>query len=268
MTKNTDFEGILPERVYKYRIWSDPYHKKILTHDQLFFSKQEKLNDPFDALFPFHYHEDQMTEENVKLKLEQTIMNLKPNISRADLNILVSKRMEEVNFHNSDYWIEAIPTFKKMVNENIGICSLASQYNNHGLWTHYGNCHKGFCLGFDSNNLYNSTGGLMGNVIYSDNENIVDLFDEGPNGLIVALMLKSPQLNFESEIRIAKVGMAGKPHLYKNDCLKEVILGTHISDYDKDQIIAAIKSYHPTIEVYQLKMEYSSKKLVKERIDL
>ncbi len=264
--ENIDFEGILPERVYKYRTWSDQYHKKILTHDQLFFSTQEKLNDPFDAFFPFHYHEDQMTEENVKLKLKQTVRNLSPLISQADLDVLTAKRMAEVNFFSNDYWIESIPVFQEMINKNVGICSLANQFDHHGLWTHYGDGHRGFCLGFDTNNLYNSTGGLIGNVIYSNKENIVDLFNEDPEGLIIALMLKSPQLNFESEIRIVKVGMSGKAHLYRNDCLKEVILGTNTSKQDKDEIIGIIKSYHPEIEVYQLEMNLILRKLVKKRI--
>jgi len=65
------FEGT-PDTLYKYRIWSNEYHQKILTHQQVFLSSPAGLNDPFDASLPFRYDPLEMTPENITRKLLAT----------------------------------------------------------------------------------------------------------------------------------------------------------------------------------------------------
>ena len=77
-------EGI-PSILYKYRDWSNIYHKKIITENQIFLSSQNGFNDPFDATIPFRYDEKELTPENIFLKLYETGKELMPNLTEEEL---------------------------------------------------------------------------------------------------------------------------------------------------------------------------------------
>ncbi len=42
----------LPEHLYKFRVFDDPNHKRILTDNELFFPSPKRFNDPFDSTIP------------------------------------------------------------------------------------------------------------------------------------------------------------------------------------------------------------------------
>ncbi len=48
----------LPEHLYKFRVFGDPNHKRILTHNELFFPSPRQFNDPFDGTIPARYDGD------------------------------------------------------------------------------------------------------------------------------------------------------------------------------------------------------------------
>lgn len=260
---NDEFKKSLPPIIYKFRDWENPYHRKTLTHDSLYFARQNELNDPLDALIPFSYKKDQMTPENIEKKLFETAQSRWPRSSRKELEVIVKQRMKDVDFRTNDYWITMIPTFQEMVNKKLGILSMAKTWDNHALWTHYGNSHKGFCLGFNTEKFFQSIGGLIGEVVYSDEPNEVDLFDDSLKGLAKAIMQKSPDYKFESEIRIAKIGFAGKPILFPDGSLEEIILGYSMTEGDKSKILEVARMYHRTTRVYQTKFDPTTRKLMK-----
>ncbi len=45
----------LPEIVYKYRCWSNTFHKNLLTKNEVFLSSPSVFNDPFDCRIPKNY---------------------------------------------------------------------------------------------------------------------------------------------------------------------------------------------------------------------
>lgn len=263
---NEEFNKSLPPIVYKFRDWSNPFHKKTLTHDSLFMAKQETLNDPIDALLPFSYKKEQMTKENIIKKLYETAQKKWPEKTKQQLDEFIKTRMEEVDFETDEYWIKTIPVFQSMVNSKIGILSLSHKWDSISLWTHYGNSHKGLCLGFNTEHLFQSIGGLIGKVDYSDQPNEVDLFDSSHHGLAKALLQKSTDFSFESEVRITKYGYAGKPILFPNGSLEKVILGTKMSEKDKTEILGILQSLHRYTKVYQALIDNSTRKLIKVRI--
>lgn len=52
----------LPEYLYKFRVFEDPNHVRILTHNQLFFPSPKRFNDPFDSTIPVRYDEGSREE--------------------------------------------------------------------------------------------------------------------------------------------------------------------------------------------------------------
>jgi len=50
----------LPEILFKYRSWSEPYdsgrfQRKLLTHNQIYLSSANQFNDPFDFSLPINF---------------------------------------------------------------------------------------------------------------------------------------------------------------------------------------------------------------------
>ncbi|WP_214826490.1 DUF2971 domain-containing protein [Chryseobacterium sp. ISL-6] len=48
------------------------------------------------------------------------------------------------------------------VNRNFGIYSLTTKNSNLLMWSHYGNSHKGFCIGFNTEKLFKLVMGTLG----------------------------------------------------------------------------------------------------------
>ena len=60
-----DFDNF-PEILYKYRDWENPFHKKLITHGEIFLSCPSNFNDPFDCQLSLDYSS---VSEEVLLKL-------------------------------------------------------------------------------------------------------------------------------------------------------------------------------------------------------
>tara|TARA_B110000908_G_C10223573_1_gene436679 strand:+ start:1226 stop:1393 length:168 start_codon:yes stop_codon:yes gene_type:complete len=43
-----EMKGEYPDILYKYRTWSDKYHKTVLTQKQLYYSPPSEFKDPKD----------------------------------------------------------------------------------------------------------------------------------------------------------------------------------------------------------------------------
>jgi hypothetical protein len=56
----------IPQVVYKYRDWNNPFHKNILLHNEIYLASPKDFNDPFDCRIPMNFQnmsEVQMTYE-------------------------------------------------------------------------------------------------------------------------------------------------------------------------------------------------------------
>jgi len=67
-------ETKLPKTLYKYRDWSNRFHRRLISNQELYFAKPSDFNDPFDGNIPIRW--DLMTEEdcfNKNLELLNTV---------------------------------------------------------------------------------------------------------------------------------------------------------------------------------------------------
>lgn len=67
-------EGKIPEIVYKYRDWNNPFHKNILLHNEIYLASPKDFNDPFDCRIPMNFQnmsEIKMTHEEKQAELSK-----------------------------------------------------------------------------------------------------------------------------------------------------------------------------------------------------
>ncbi len=247
----------LPEIIYKYRNWTSEFHKKALTHNQLFLSAPSGFNDPFDCRISKNHHlldtpkkieayiNNGMNEHFAYLVANKRDIELEKNQLRERLKDLdqYQKEFEEINDTNTDKYL--------------GVLSLSGRWNSILMWSHYGDFHKGYCIGFDEEKMRN-TGffGKGGNVSYSDEVPKIDPFnDDVRQTSFYQTHYKAKDWEYEEEYRLTKLYF-DKPDEEPNrlitipdECLREVIIGMKASDIQKEEIIDVCKTKN--IQVYQ-----------------
>ena len=66
----------------KYRFWEDEYHKRVLTDNELFYSRRKRFNDPYDCGLPFRQHPENLDPAVIKYMVEKTLLQQLPHLSR------------------------------------------------------------------------------------------------------------------------------------------------------------------------------------------
>ena len=135
-----------PKVLYKFRHFDDEgYHLKILTDNKIFLASPLSFNDPFDCRIPIRY--DLCTEPQIVEYLTKVAKLAIPDIIEDDARREAERLCKTIDFSDR----ERVNTFfKQYYTNNLGVFSLASDYSNLLLWSHYSDSHKGFCVGFDT----------------------------------------------------------------------------------------------------------------------
>lgn len=261
-----EFLGNIPQPLFKYRQWTEPYAEKqyqrrILTDNELYLASAEQFNDPFDATLPFKYREDQLTPDNIFLKLWQSGRELFPGLSEPELMQKCYEQQQSGRFESGAYWKENYEKFKEDNFKNFGILSLTSKKDNLLMWSHYANSHKGFCIGFDKYHLWDLIGGTLGPVMYQTEFPTAGLFDENETALTTLIMTKSPEWEYEDEYRFSKVFAAKQIFQFPSEAVLEIVLGYKMPNEEKDAIVALAKEKFPNAKLFQSQMSLEKFKL-------
>lgn len=220
------------------------------------------FNDPFDCRIPENYHLLNTQEKiNEFMKyIESKHQDKLSEISKNDVKKISNnfkKRFEnpeEVQRNHENH-------FFKQTNDCYGILSLSKKWNSLLMWSHYGNNHKGFCIGFNENKMRESR--LFGagfEVNYSTKfpernplKKIEPIQDS-----ILQLGHKSIEWKYEEEFRLINLkleGLTANDRIinYPDEFISEVILGVEISENDKTEILKICDQKE--IKVFQLSKE-------------
>jgi len=251
----------IPTILYKYRSWSDIYQKKLLTDNQIYFAAPEQFNDPFDAALPYQYKEEDMTPENIFLKLIEIEKKAAPHKSDREIHEAAYKRQSSGIFENGRYWQEFYPELKKTLNRTFGICSLSSKRDNILIWSHYSDSHRGFVVGLDSSIFYHTAKGQIGKVIYDMKFPKIGLFESGITDIIRLLYTKSPLWEYEEEYRIS-IDRPKTIVTLPESAFKEVVIGCQMPEKEKNEITKLVKEkfknarlFEAMISLYEFKLD-------------
>lgn len=243
--------------VFKYRNWTDQFHKDVLLKNELFFAPPASLNDPYDHLVPTNlqlldtdakrreYAEsigkrfiDQLPAAFYQRKQEQFIYDLEHNTHALQC------RLEQIesNAYNSHY----------------GVLSLSFNCLSKVMWSQYSDKHQGYCIGFYENLLQNVHEQIMGGPIaYSDEYPQVHPLEDLESQVWKKRMRKAKGWEYEAEYRIVR-GFNNPPSdndrilVLPNHFIAEVIIGAKACDQTKSEILAVCRE--KGIRVFQAKL--------------
>ena len=242
-------EGI-PETLYKYRSWGQKFHKSLLTQNEIFLASPANLNDPFDASLPFRYKQEELTPENIYKKLIEVGRKNWPKMSELELQEMAYKRQQSGVFENGEYWKEQHAESKDSMHKSFGILSCTTKNDNLLMWAHYADCHRGFCVGLNSEILFNTLGGAISRVNYSESFPTMPLFNQDASYMIAMLNTKSPEWEYEDEYRLTKGGAANKPFELPKEAITEVVLGCNMSSEHRKEIIEVLDNKLPHVKIF------------------
>lgn len=245
--------------LYKYR--GDIY-RDILTlkNNQIYIPTLEQLNDPNEScLSMYSVFKD--------LKLMQKNMIAIPKIYEQAGMELPETMEEQILDCIKD--VDQVEKGLQVLYDN-GYFSLCKRNNIECLWSYYGNSHKGFCIGYDVNELIKT---LKYKCIFEVKYTLDRL---APKGEELSEMLKDP-ITFLRDVTASKskawekeeeVRIVSYDYGYIDiipSAIRSIYIGAKCSDSDKKLIIRSLKDRK--IDFYQMKFKHDSFTMVSELIE-
>ncbi|MBL4602919.1 MAG: DUF2971 domain-containing protein [Emcibacteraceae bacterium] len=285
----------IPDRIYRYQRFS-ALSLDALCLDKLYFSDPNVFNDPLDCQPAIEPDSDNealrlilrtLIEQRVTLEVLASLKNA--NIEGNNANIHSEKQAHQTaeNTIQSIAYYATEPDIAPSVEEaeryslaneikkellkqiNRGVCCLSQEYDNPLLWSHYGDQHHGFCVGYTLNRnpkpkinkvLY---GGLRTIKTSLISEAILNKNSEAKEELDKNIWLrKAEPWGYEKEWRIFNtVGLMDSPLL-----LSEITFGLRCSYPVMYSVIAALKPRD--IKFYQMYFSGNSFELDRSEADV
>lgn len=237
-----------PPILYKYRVWDNPYHKKILEDCSVYLSPPKDFEDKMDCnpaqIYPrgidlfrhlMRYKKGVPFLQRVKFALEW--YNISP--MRYPREILKIREQFDNDF-----------------NEHFGVLSLTTDYMNDYLWDRYADNHKGFCIGFDWNRITRFIRG-GGEVEYVTLLPVIDFAnDDDYTKIAKTIIYKEKKWEKENEYRLFKVWDYGQKVIRNiklpRDAIVQIVLGKKMCIEYKNEIKAIVSKQYPETKVIEM----------------
>ena len=271
---STDREtaDILPDLLYKYRCWSanaaHSFHKRLLTHNEIYFSNPSSFNDPFDCQIALRL--DKASAGKMRRSLMKQLQQSQPEMPREQRVAIVRNRVLELR--NPKSRKEEKDKRRKSVDEGYGIFSLSANPENLVKWAHYADAHKGICVGLSTQALQDfsdylyarwSIPGDLLQVKYVNDYPVMDAFAdtyEVGDWSNVVVRTKSTHWKHEEEYRliIGTEENTERSYSLRKDAIRVVILGAMMPEESKQEIRSILEPKEPQVAIVQAELkEYS-----------
>jgi hypothetical protein len=226
--------------VYKY---FPPQRSSFFFDPLISFSPPSLLNDPLDCmpvitLKDLDRHIDNIAQRNVN-----SVIARYGNTEEAETRIQNATRQmrERYQKHPETVIDMVLSIFKKNINADVGILSLAKSPDNELMWAHYTSGHEGFVVGLDEGNEFFKRRandpldcGILKDVEYTDERISIDV-----DNIVIPqelLFTKKNAWSYEKEVRMIRVLSTAdkvidngneKVFLFRvpKEAIKEVIFG-------------------------------------------
>ncbi len=251
--------GEKPDKVYKFRTWSNSFHRKIITQGEVWFSHPFDLNDPFELRPPNKVIINKLTSKEASEHLWRCLQIALPSISDSERKIIFRRKIEEIKNDPIDYFLQGITVTErnKTDYDQFGVLSLSINPCEMLLWSYYGDSHKGFCVGFNTRQFADEMSCLDGRVIYSDEPIDFDpMREQSGEEIANGFFKKSLKWTNEEEYRFLTGQIdseSARAKTFSANSVEEIILGMNISAADEEDIIKNVMlSFDKDVPIYKI----------------
>lgn len=236
----------MPEIIYKYRSWENLIQRRSITNNECFFASPKNLNDPLELVNQCHY---ELMKYDDKIKFIARIF--KENNMHESEQERIKNAIKWIDSDSKKSFIDFKKhgrKFTRDLRKIIGVFSTAKSGNNNHLWTNYANNYKGFCIGYDHDELINYLdkkykGTSRGDVVYRELfPIIIPNSDSFMYDLPQICLIKTIDWSLEDEYRLLKLNFANSTATIKSSIIKEIIIGENIDSKTKGQLMKYVNS--------------------------
>ena len=282
-----------PKIFYKYRPMNNQT-LAMLVEDNIFYADPRTFNDPLDCRPVLEVDLEVNSLENVLRELltkrlfesfsaaAKAFRRKGPNTDKYIEHLInqeILKEFDEIEYYSedSDYGHDINVTKKRLLRSyierellkryNRGIFSLAERSNCPLMWSHYGDQHRGLCIGYS---VPDDIRHELHQVKYGGNRillaSTVKLMLEGDNDAArqvdeAVLLRKAPAWKYEKEWRLT--GVQGLQNSYME--LKEIIFGMRHDHAVRYTIFKALEQRNNSIQYYEITEKSKNFSLKKSR---
>ncbi|MFT3911430.1 MAG: DUF2971 domain-containing protein [Ferruginibacter sp.] len=244
----------VPDVLYKYRDWSNGFHKSLLVNQELYFCSIDQFNDPFDGTIPHRYNPKELTEDNIFLKYRQITMREHPDWNEQKVQEHCFTYQHMGLFHNEKYMEDFEKDTLESMNRKFGMVCLCKRNDNFLLWSHYANSHTGFCIGFDKFKLFEDTKAQFSHMIYETELPTLGLFDNVFEHFTKLIGTKSKTWEYEDEYRLTKPDFVRKSVQLRKETIVEILFGCKMLQSEKFALLKIIEANYPHARVFDISL--------------
>lgn len=266
------FNDTLPDILYKYRPL-DPagYTFRLLSDGQLFFSRADSFNDPFDSAITYTFGKihSPIAERWIAAAVDREM----PDLPHSEKRAFAAKRMDELRTNPAE--LEELHKYQIESNYQVfGICSLALRCDDILMWSHYAEKHTGVCVGLDVHCISETAKRLIASGDYMDLLRVeyanemprVDFFEtmlaDSSDEVLRFITTKFNDWAYERELRLVHKDHAEEAFDFGKDIVKEVFLGCRMSEEGRKKVITHCQENLPMARVFIMKPEPEMFRLV------
>jgi len=250
----------LPPIIYKYRSWSNKYHKRFLNNREVFLASPKTFEDELDCHNPIRF--DLLTKQQINYYFIWYSKKNNSGFTRQQHRKFARDWSKKSDINHPKIVKEFMSKSITEYYDHEGILSLTENWNNDKMWKKYGDDGKGICIGYDTKVLFKVLGG-GGPVEYCDKLPIImpEPFMEFMEAHRNRIYFKLKKWGFEEEYRTKifweePASISDRRIQLPVEAFKKVILGDNISESDKVEVISIIKE-----KIGELQIEYRKNNL-------
>lgn len=258
------------KKFYKYYTFNDNFWNS-LKESYFWMTDPTDLNDPFEAYV--EYYTNASNEEKIEWAINRKL--IKPginNLSEEQCLKIAESVLTYQQTKRNEYELKERKSF--------GICALTTKPQNLLMWSHYGNSHRGICLGFESIEeggeyflpLENDLKIPLYRVKYKKFSSRYDFLKEDIIEYKNCIFEKHPNWSYENEYRLVMVNgeyldnKQLRKTYYQKKCLSEVVFGCKTSADDINAFLNTINAFGIKLKkIRKLKLNPKSMRLVYDK---
>jgi hypothetical protein len=248
-----DGTASVPQNLYKYGHIEDDkrilYTRKTLEDNDLYFSSPHGLNDPFDSAMKCIA---KGSKAACKLLFRQWLQR------RPDLKRRKHLDFEKQFFRKSRWREELVKGLEEEImakRREFGVFCMTRKKDDILMWAHYAANHKGFCLEFQTDNIFFARAREVRYGRRLAQVNLLSPWDSLIEHAAAALLTKSEDWRYEEEWRIVDLDSGVGVQKCPPEAISSVILGCRMSSGKREQIRDWCTSRKPKPMFYEARIK-------------
>jgi len=247
-----DITDSLPKTLFKYREISNDFHLKVISDQELYFSKPSKFNATHDC--DVLVDKESIQNENKRREYYSKEIGIK-NIYDVRIDELILK-----NPLTTELIDESEQRLRTNFDNFLGVLSLGTNPNNDFLWDVFAGQRTGFCIEVNHNSILDVSMGRRGYVEYVEEKDLpqVCLLDVHNHEKMIKYFFDSvfmlpKKYREEKEYRIVRLITDENQRIQKvaKESIRAIYLGDEMNEPDRERIKELVNINLPSCPIIE-----------------